>query len=732
MLDVKGTLRDKLGPALRGNVHVFSTDPHAASDTINFLADCDPRDETGLQRIQQLIAALLPKDGWESGEQSYFYQNHVSWFEALLNVLLLDAHYEPARYPGGVPAFADLYDMARDESALYAVLDRVHAAERSGAAPPSPQTPPLNWWFGELALLVERAHGGRRSARYEYQELTRAIVNALRPFSRYGTLYRRTGGPPREDAGGAFSLADLGRGALPTTIVIAAREQDVGVAETVLRIVVTRLQQLLFDRFRQVQAKERIPPILLLLDETRRIPQFDPGRYITFAREAQASCVIAYQSLDQIGEAEKIVEILENVGTQVYLGSLVGNTARHVVEMLPRRERPTFSHTSSLGSDGASRGVQSGTEAVPYFSTMDLVPAARRSLARARPGQRDAAHQAVPGRSRHQRSACSGGPAMTDRTKFHTMPDSLQDLRERLAGATRYDLHETQVDRALRPTPVQAQQPSVEYETSTELKRGVLGEEGMAQEFSAKGRVIVLSKPDIKTTNQGGFDLAAIGEAPDGGVALYIGDNKAYDTGKKIPGASAMEENREQNLADLRQQLSDIANDGTKPPVVRYIASVGGELLDRGRVIYVIGNSGATVKPAPGVTPRVARQGIGFEPASVDNTTPPQPVSDSATIDPQILAEMREPGFDPRNPGYHEPHAYVEPPATETGAAPPIYYTPTAESAPPAQESYTPTTDGSLAPEARYVPTAEVMSAVGGPSGPDLTGGFDPTLKPGG
>ncbi len=379
VLDVKGTLRDKLGPALRGTIRTFSTDPYAASDSINFLADCDPRDEIGLQRIGQLIAALMPKDGWESGEQSYFYQNHVSWFEALLNILLLDAHYDRGRYPGGVPAFADLYDMARDETALYTVMDRVHAAERSGAAPPSAWAPPLNWWFGELGLLIERKHGGRRSARYEYQELTRAIVNALRPFSRYGTLYRRTGGPPQPGAGAAFSLAELGRGTEPTTIVIAAREQDVGVAETVLRIVVTRLQQLLFDRFRQVQAREKIPPILLLLDETRRIPQFDPGRYITFAREAQAGCVIAYQSLDQIGEAEKIVEILENVGTQIYLGSLVGNTARHVVEMLPRRERPTFSHTSSLGSDGASRGVQSGTESVPYFSTMDLfrLPAGR-------------------------------------------------------------------------------------------------------------------------------------------------------------------------------------------------------------------------------------------------------------------------------------------------------------------------------------------------------------------
>jgi hypothetical protein len=309
---------------------------------------------------------------------------------------------------------------------------------------------------------------------------------------------------------------------------------------------------------------------------------------------------------------------------------------------------------------------------------------------------------------------------MSDRTKFETMPDSLQDLRERLAGATRYELHETQVDRAIKPTPAQAQQPSVEYETSTDLKRGVLGEEGMAQEFAAKGRVIILSKPDIKTTNQGGFDLAAIGEAPDGGVALYVGDNKAYDTGKKIPGASAIEENREQNLADLREELSDVANDPTQPPEARYSAAVGGELIDRGRVIYVIGNSGATVKPSPGVTPRVTREGIGFEPASVDNTSPPQPVSDPKTIDPAILAEVREPGFDPKNPSYHEPFTPAE------------GYVPAAESAVVSQAAYIPTAEGSLTPEAGYVPTSEIAgNLTEGTSGPDLTGGFDPTLKPG-
>lgn len=70
--------------------------------------------------------------------------------------------------------------------------------------------------------------------------------------------------------------------------------------------------------------------------------------------------------------ARKINTLLENIGTQIYLGSLVGNTARYFIESLPQRSRPTFSRTASFGSDGKSESEQVGQEKVDYFTTYEL------------------------------------------------------------------------------------------------------------------------------------------------------------------------------------------------------------------------------------------------------------------------------------------------------------------------------------------------------------------------
>ena len=79
---------------------------------------------------------------------------------------------------------------------------------------------------------------------------------------------------------------------------------------------------------------------------------------------------MVYQSLDQVGDERQIAELLENIGTQIYLGSLVRNTARHFVASLPKRHRPTFT-LSSGGADGMA-GLQMGQETIDYFSTADL------------------------------------------------------------------------------------------------------------------------------------------------------------------------------------------------------------------------------------------------------------------------------------------------------------------------------------------------------------------------
>jgi len=87
-------------------------------------------------------------------------------------------------------------------------------------------------------------------------------------------------------------------------------------------------------------------------------------------REAEAGCVVVYQSLEQIGDDKQIRQLLETIGCQIYLGSITGSTAKHFIDFLPTRDRPSFAVTTG-GSDGAA-GLQISNQRIPFFSTADL------------------------------------------------------------------------------------------------------------------------------------------------------------------------------------------------------------------------------------------------------------------------------------------------------------------------------------------------------------------------
>lgn len=208
------------------------------------------------------------------------------------------------------------------------------------------------------------------------------MLSVLHPFKRGGPLYDKVSGT---DSSKEFRLEWLGgydSEGKPrreqVTVVLAARLQEEQDARALLSVVMSKLEHALYNRFTDDYPGQR--PALLLLDETRRIPNFKVNEYITYAREARAGCVVVYQSLDQVGNEAQIKELLENVGLQVYLDSLVGNTARYFIESLPKRFRPTYSRQTSVGgSEGGSETLQVGQEMVDYFTTADLyrLPAGR-------------------------------------------------------------------------------------------------------------------------------------------------------------------------------------------------------------------------------------------------------------------------------------------------------------------------------------------------------------------
>jgi hypothetical protein len=288
--------------------------------------------------------------------------------------VLLYRRYYPQHFIDGEADLSIVYSIASSEKQLYKMLDDTTGREVSLPVERKIE-PGVEYWKNEISLLISPKRGGQRTADYSYRALTQSICNALRPFSRYGTLYRKTSkgrvnrpNPPRP----FFSFDELKDHSEPLTIFLAAREQDVDDATTVVSMVVKRLQHILFDRMQDLEDKGAI---LLLLDETRRIRSFAPDEYITFARQARAGCVIVYQSLDQIGDEKKIRVILENIGAQIYLGSVVGETARFLIGMLPKRRRPVFSSVTAVSESRraeTSLSTQVGYEMADYLSSIEL------------------------------------------------------------------------------------------------------------------------------------------------------------------------------------------------------------------------------------------------------------------------------------------------------------------------------------------------------------------------
>ncbi|HUN41599.1 MAG TPA: type IV secretory system conjugative DNA transfer family protein [Acetobacteraceae bacterium] len=391
LVDVKGNLLRRLmrDGKLHGEVYHFTTDPlchpgDAANPchALNFLDRLDPWSPLGIQRIRQLAEAVLPTDGLESGEVKLFRENWVNWLTTFIHLVLLDEFYTPI-----VERRADLSDvceLASDEDALVACLRRIAAAEvmnlAEGRQPPSPRLSDL---FGEISVLLPQeeivpecgdmaALYGRRSE-HSYRWLTETLAGMLRSFRSYGLLGDKISGAhdlPRFSLEWVAGLDDALRPSeRQVTVILAARQQEGDEARTILTLAIARLQQALLERMRHA-GDRTMRPVLLLLDETRRIRNFRTNEYVSYAREAEAGCVVVYQSLDQVGTESQVAELLENIGTQIYLGSLVRNTARHFVASLPKRHRPSFT-LSSGGTDGMG-GVQIGQEVIDYFSTADL------------------------------------------------------------------------------------------------------------------------------------------------------------------------------------------------------------------------------------------------------------------------------------------------------------------------------------------------------------------------
>jgi hypothetical protein len=395
IVDVKGNLLPKLqdGYDWKGDLFHLTTDPLVspgdASATpchaLNVLAGIDPRSRLSIRYVQQLAEALLPGEGLEQGETRVWRRNWLTWLGALIHIALLYDFYYP--WTNRDVDLDDVFQLASDESLLFKKLRAIDEKEQSylNSRPSLPIVEPdVRTWFGDIAVLVSQVdvvpetpeRSGMRGARaeYSYRWLTEQIVSALRPFRRTGLLYDKVSGWRDLPHFSLDCLTGLDAKLKPVTgrqatVVIAAREQELDDAKTLLTLAIIKLEQALYDRMRYA-GTGLLKPVVLLLDETRRIRNFKVNDYVSYAREAEAGCVLVYQSLEQIGEEKAVRQLLEMVGCQIYLGSVTGATAKNFIDFLPSRDRPSFSITTGGGEGSA--GLQISQQSIPFFSTADL------------------------------------------------------------------------------------------------------------------------------------------------------------------------------------------------------------------------------------------------------------------------------------------------------------------------------------------------------------------------
>ncbi|QVL33914.1 TraM recognition domain-containing protein [Telmatocola sphagniphila] len=399
MIDVKGNLRSKLDRfknTWRGELFHFSVRPGIDSARLNFLAPLAYGQPLDSKRLESLAGAILPAEGWdgEGGEAEMFYQSRLLRLTAFLHILKFRHDYcykyiakrNPNGRPGdyyilsegtapAIPSLSELYNFATDEELVCFWIKRIAEAEKSleslGRGKLLPEKR-VEMWARDIAPILHPDYlpgiGQRRDPKVGYRDLTYGVALALHPFSE-GVLLERTS---PSGSGKLFDFQTLNRSKNehPVSLLLEVGEDDPKQAAAITSLTVRALEPILHTRMHTpppgCSSTDDWQPLLLLLDETRRIRSFNPIEYITFARERRAACVMVYQSLNLIGTAAEIDTILSNVGTQIYLGKLVGDTATAFSRMLPSEDRKIYVTNESDGS------VQSRWEPRPILTAAEL------------------------------------------------------------------------------------------------------------------------------------------------------------------------------------------------------------------------------------------------------------------------------------------------------------------------------------------------------------------------
>jgi hypothetical protein len=395
MIDVKGNMRPELERALsrvkaRPTLLEFSTDAYAASDRVNPLCGITADHPDCHEQLMRIADALLPADDFKGrGEEGLRHDLSVQILCGGLQVLkLMEWHkvYEFGRQ-------TDLVDLQKllareDEILKWIQFLRKHEAWCASNKMPMPRYSveecidfmaialsrqlPLKRPDGTVE--VEAFLEGGRPAENTYKQYMVPIAKALNPFRPGGYMAERVRSFGK---GEEIRLDQLGSNGKAPIVLIKAREEDSSVATAILDVFMRRLRQVL-DR-RRTRPPGSLGGILLLLDETRRIPGFNPAEFVSVVRQNKVGYVLVYQALDLIEPKEYAPALLRNIGTQIYLGGLSGTDLELFNRHRPQREMMREWVTRQTSSAGAGRSVAESGKEVPFLTPLaaERFPAGR-------------------------------------------------------------------------------------------------------------------------------------------------------------------------------------------------------------------------------------------------------------------------------------------------------------------------------------------------------------------
>jgi hypothetical protein len=163
---------------------------------------------------------------------------------------------------------------------------------------------------------------------------------------------------------------------------------------------------------------------------------------------------------------------------------------------------------------------------------------------------------------------------------------------------------------------------------------GFLGETGSWHALQQKGEVVLFDKHDPGSSskgfksafsglNQGGFDSVSIG-LKNGKLTLFVNDNKSYSKTGAIQQASALHENRKQNVKSTIKALDSVAKNKAYPYEVRLLHRLGAKLAKAGRIQARLTNVGgnSTGSKVPGAVFVDLNPGTGKQQWKFDRSEP--------------------------------------------------------------------------------------------------------------